>query len=94
MTLADFRALFPEFDTASDALVTAKLTEAESNTSDTWQSDSLREEFIGLRTAHALNTSPSGRNARIDPRSGVKSPYYERMRAIMRSHACVLNRVG
>ncbi len=65
MTLAEFRERYPEFSSATDALVSAVLAEAASVTpSDVWGTHTDRG--VGLMTAHLLTLSPNGaRGARL-----------------------------
>lgn len=66
MDLATFRLRFPEFVRASDALVSARLADAEVRagvaTGLAWQ-----EQKIGYLAAHLLAISPGGRELRTTP---------------------------
>lgn len=84
MDLATFRAAYPEFDRASDDLVSAKLAQAAREvSSEIW--DTWRDDGIGLLAAHYLATSPNGQMARLAAKEG-SSVYYvryiERERAV------------
>jgi hypothetical protein len=75
MTAAEFRARYPEFTSASDALVLAALAEAEAAvTESVW--GALYTEGLGLRAAMVLASSPQGRQIRI--KGGDRATIYER----------------
>lgn len=78
LDLAGFRAQYPEFDGAPDALVTTLLGYAAERTpEDIW--GDLQEEGHGLLTAHLLSLRPEGRDMRLS-RDGVESIYgHQRM---------------
>ena len=92
MTSGEFLALFPEFGSTDSALVAAKLAEIEATVADTFQTDELREQYVGYATAHALHINPKGRPARLD-KSG-KSPYTMQLERLQRIHACAHLRSG
>ncbi len=91
MVLADFRVAFPEFRSASDALVGQQLAFAEAQIDPAvWKSTTA--EGHGLLTAHKLALSPFGKQAKLSTASG-SSTYliaYDGLRAMV---ACAMNRV-
>lgn len=76
MDLAGFRARFPEFRTAPDAVVTAALTAAAGETSTDF-GDSY-DEAHGLLAAHKLAISPFGQSARMVSDKGETTYQRER----------------
>jgi len=64
VTLAQFRARFPEFSTAANTLVSAVLDEAACELDETDLGDAY-DAAHGLLTAHKLATSPFGQAARM-----------------------------
>jgi hypothetical protein len=69
MTPAEFKAAFPEFATAADALVQSRLTWAEARTpEDIW--GDLQDQGIGFLTAHFLAMLPGGKEMRKGERPG------------------------
>ena len=93
VTAASFKALYPEFGDAPDALVEGKLAEADLMTpSGVW--GDLKDQGQALYTAQFLYDSPFARHmARIDQgndRQGVRSdasPYYGRLRQLVQQVA-------
>lgn len=72
MDLAGFRARFPEFKNAGDALVTAMLAAAAGETSAAdW--GTAYDEAQGLLAADKLAKSPFGTNARVE--AGKENTY-------------------
>lgn len=72
--LPTFRAQYPEFSKASDALVTARLADAVLRTpSDIWGDKTETGTF--LLTAHLLALGPNGRDLRKGEKPG-DSPYW------------------
>lgn len=80
VSLSDFRGSFPEFDSASDDLVEAKLAEATAAIdAGLWGAD----ERVKYLTAHLVETSPSGYEMR--KANGGRSTYlaeFERLTGI------------
>lgn len=64
MDLATFRAEYPEFATASDTLVEAKLARAEVQVDAAMYGDRY-EQAHGLLTAHLICIAPGGQFARL-----------------------------
>ena len=68
MTVADFKAAFPEFANATDELVEIEIARAELRTpASVWTDEVTRDEGIGLRAAHSLTLSPAGRDMQLAP---------------------------
>jgi hypothetical protein len=64
LVIDDFRAMFPEFASAEDELVTACLLRAETQIApEIWLDQ--EDEGHGLLTAHILALSPNGQMARM-----------------------------
>lgn len=78
MNLAAFRARFPEFATAQDALVNACLTASAAETSS--ELDAY-DEAHGLLAAHKLAISPFGGMARLE--AGLKTTYEQERTALL-----------
>lgn len=81
MNLAAFRVMFPELNTAPDALVVRFLASAALSVDADLYADRY-DDAQGYLTAHLLCQSPYGKNARLDAKSG-KTTYgerYEQMR--------------
>lgn len=90
VTLASFRASFPEFDLAPDAVVLAKLAQAETSTpADTW--GPWHDEGVEMLTASLLLISPAARRLAPDAKGATMSPY-ERRRAFLEAIVGGLNR--
>lgn len=69
MSLAEFRVRFPEFTQTPDALVSAKLTEAERSVSqEVWGETAYDGAYY--RAAHLLAVSVFGQNARLVSNAG------------------------
>jgi hypothetical protein len=85
MNLTAFRARFPEFRTATDALVQATLDGA-SLSLDALVYRSKYDEAHGYLTAHKLVTSPYGKDARLSDDS-KESVYWAEFRRIRREVA-------
>lgn len=68
LALADFRTLYPEFQSCSDTLVQAVLDESairiDAGIWGTWT-----DEGHGLLTAHKLALAPNGQMARLDTKT-------------------------
>ena len=68
MTAASLKAKWPEFDAASDALVTAKIAHATLTLeSSVFGDDDTYDYAVGLKACHLLAMSPDGRPMRLDP---------------------------
>ncbi len=77
---AGFRARYPEFATASDALVSVTLKDASSQIDNSvW--GTLTDQAHGLLTAHMLVIAPNGQMARLQTDKGV-STYWTRYVAL------------
>lgn len=88
LTRSEFRTLYPEFSKATDAVVDAKLAEAEGRLSTSFWSD-LFDHAHGLLTAHLITVSPSGRHARLDPKkSGFLSTYEREFKSLLAGKYC------
>ena len=74
MTLAEFRAAFPAFNRAPDALVNAKLAISQLKC-DAGAWGTMRSTGIGLWTAHQLTMEPEGREVRISNAQTGSSTY-------------------
>jgi hypothetical protein len=87
MTSAEFKALHPEFETASDARVSANIAAAELETpADVW--GVKRDEGIRWLTAHKLSLGPSGMNARkISPAQLAHTVYWHEREKLLRQVA-------
>lgn len=70
MNLAAFRAAFPEFDTADDALVNAHLDMAEGRVDSEVFGDNY-DAAHGYMTAHLLAISPYGNTAKLVAKDGT-----------------------
>jgi hypothetical protein len=93
VTAASFKALYPEFGDAPDALIEGKLAEAVLMCPDRMWGD-LADQGVGLYTAQYLYESPYARHmARVDQgndRQGVRSdasPYNDRLRRLVQQVA-------
>lgn len=85
LSRTDFRARFPEFATAADAIIDACLAEALLQTpSDVWGTKA--DAAQGLLTAHLLAISPFGRTAKLVSSKG-DSTYGQRRREMTRALA-------
>ena len=79
MTPAEFRALFPEFTGASDALIQSRLTWAEDRTpADVW--GDKRDQGIAWLAAHFLALLPEAKDMRKGEAPGETSYGRERKR--------------
>lgn len=74
MTRNEFRAAYPAFNKAPDALVDAKLAIATAKCDPGAWGD-LRDVGIGLWTAHQLTMEPEGREVRISNQQSGTSTY-------------------
>ena len=81
VSVASFKAAFPEFKKASDEMVAAQLAFAEFEVSDSF-GDS-RDLAVMLHLADLLATSPAGRDARLaaDETSTTEPPFAIRLPA-------------
>lgn len=89
--LNSFKANRPEFANAGDALITATLAQVELRVSDSW--GDRRDEVVELEAAHALASSPFGRNARLTAKDGTTT-YGETLRRMKYGHAWGRGRIG
>lgn len=79
MTAAEFKALFPEFAKAPDALVTSRLLWASHRTpADVWGDH--QPEGLAWLTAHFLALLPEGKEMRKGEKPGESMYLRERMR--------------
>lgn len=101
VTLSSFKAAFPEFDLGTDAehdaLVTAKLAEAEGMVDRSVFKDPAQknaDSAVSYLTAHLLACSPSGINARLakDKKGEPQTLYWPTYKRIVRSATCLLQR--
>lgn len=99
VTLSSFKASFPEFDlgtdAAHDALVTAKLAEAEGMVDRTlFQSTTQADSCVSYCAAHLLACSPGGINARLakDKKGDVQTLYWPTYQQLKRLGAILANR--
>jgi hypothetical protein len=80
LTAAEFKALFPEFANAPDALVESRIAWAVPRTPvDVWGADYL-EQGIGLLAAHFLSLAPNAKAMRKGERPGETMYLAERTR--------------
>jgi hypothetical protein len=91
MTLPEFRAIYPEFDVASDELVQSFLDQQALRVSDSWEDSS--DLVHGLRTAHALSHHPTSRGARLTSKEG-DTLYSAQLKELEAAHAFALNRIA
>jgi hypothetical protein len=90
MTVAEFKAKYPEFTEAGDPLIQEHLDDAAAQTdAEIWGDKS--EIGIGLMTAHLMALSPYGRNARLE-KEPFTTIYGERLR-VMQSDVASGHRV-
>lgn len=80
MTLAEFRIVFPELNTAGDTIVTRFLASAERSIDADLYGDRF-DDAHGYLAAHLLCLSPYGKNARLSSKEG-KTTYGERYEEI------------
>ncbi len=89
-SVADFVENYPEFEGATEALVTAKLTDAAARTNAAvFQSDALATQAVMLRAAILLLRSPYGMQMRQSNPDQVFVWEYE-LRNLQRSATCGL----
>jgi hypothetical protein len=88
---SQFRISFPEFKSASDALITACLARAESQIDPEVYGD-LTDEAHGLNTAHILSLSPNGQMARLTSDKS-KSTYGVEFTKLREQATALLSRV-
>lgn len=81
-TLAEFRAAFPEFSRASDALVNAKLTDASGTMDVTVWGDRYDQGQLYL-AAHLLALAPGGQSMRLKT-GEMTSVYWSRYKSLLR----------
>lgn len=108
VTLETFKAAFPEFDLdgesglteeeidAHDALVTAKIAEAEAMLDRTvFPSTENADAAISYKAAHLLALSPSGINARLvkDKKGDPRTLYKPTLDTLVKGATCALGRV-
>lgn len=93
MTLAEFKALYPEFAPAGDAWITAILAQSEALIGDSVPAGDKRENLVGLTTAATLARSPKGRAANLASKSG-QSVYSRELDRARTGHTCALLRQG
>lgn len=80
MTAAEFKALFPEFDGASNTLVESRIAWAEARTpADVWGAD-YRDQGIAFLTAHFLALLPQAKALRKGETPGATMYLTERQR--------------
>jgi hypothetical protein len=92
VTVASFKVAYPEFGKAGDAMLEAALVDIELEVSDDF-GDS-RDAAVMLRLADRLALSPSGRDARLDPKKATSSTYGERFQAMASALAVSATRCG
>jgi hypothetical protein len=90
MTAAEFKAIYPEFATAADALVNAKIAEADLQTSDSF--GTRRDSVLALLTSHLLAISPYGVNAKMVNKDGG-TVYGERLKTVQVIHGVARERI-
>lgn len=92
-SVAAFKAAYPAFGNAPDALVQAKLDEAALRTSTAaWGTGDLHTMGVSLRAADLLAKTPEGRRMRLVQNDG-KSIFHDDLRALVRRVAMGLGRV-
>ena len=99
VTAATLKAEWPEFEDASDALVTAKISQAEGSLDESTLGD-LYDNAVTLKACHLLALTPDGRAMRLDPEGkaghyglGV-SVYGQELDELIRSATVGLSRVS
>lgn len=77
LDLTTYRVLYPEMDQVADALVEAKLAEAEDRISADYFG-ATEDVAHGLLTSHLIAISPAGKQARLiaDKSEGNSTTYY------------------
>lgn len=93
VTVASFKAQYPEFEEAGDPLIQAKLNDAAVNVdAATWGTEA--DAAVMLTAAHNLAISPFGRNTRLDKDDPTRSIYGEELKVRQRRVAFGLGRVS
>lgn len=92
VSVASFKIGYPEFVSAGDALIAAKLEDAELQTSDSYGDQ--RDVAVALLTADLLATSPWGRDARMLPDDQRTSTYATQLWSLRRANAVSALRLG
>lgn len=92
VTVAELIEFAPEFSAASNALITAKLTDAENRCPvGAWGSGEFRARGVKNKAAQALCNSPAGRDMRRDDGS---TPWDTEVTKLNKIAACGLGRVS
>lgn len=86
VAVADIKVTFPEFISAGDALIGAKLAEAQTLVDYTVYSATQGDVAIKYMTAHLLATSPMGKTARMVTKDG-RSSYLDLYDTLLRCAA-------
>lgn len=106
VTLSSFKAEFPDFNldddgteiaTAQDALITAKLAEAEGMVDrGVFQTTTNADSAVSYLAAHLLACSPSGINARLvkDKKGSPQTLYWPTYLRLIRAATVGLGRVA
>lgn len=100
VTATSFKAAYPEFDlgvdSEHDALIAAKLAEAEGRVDRAIFTATNADSAVMALTAHLLACSPSGINARLakDKKGEVQSLYLPNFKALARAATCLLGKVS
>jgi hypothetical protein len=84
-TAAAFKARYPEFNPASDAVVTAALADAVPYI-DPGLFSTDTDQAVGLKAAHILAISPFGQNARLVAEDG-STTYAKALEPLVRARA-------
>lgn len=92
VTVSSFKAAYPEFGSAGDILIAAKLEEAELTTSDSFGDQ--YDYAVMLLTADLLASSPWGRDARMISEDQRTSTYATRLWSLRRANAVRALRFG
>lgn len=88
LSLADFRAKYPEFSTAQDALVTLFLNDAAERL-DTFIWGIYLDKGHGLLTAHLLQIAPNGVFSRLDTDKAESTYGAEYQRLLVQVSSCI-----
>lgn len=89
VTIATFKAQYPEFALGGDAMLTAALAGVQVKVgSDGFGTEAERDQYVMLALGHALALSPMGRDARLVAKDGTTT-YGARLAAMRDANACL-----
>jgi len=92
VTVASFKAAYPEFAKAGDPMIAAHLAHVELEVSDSFGDQ--RDQAVMLRLADTLALSSFGRNARLVAPTDGATTYGQRFRAMAEANAVSASRLG